>query len=100
MSGRLPGLQRRLARVERTFARIAEQAALVNCICVESIFSDDAEELELEMNRPCPVHGFRSLGEIDRIYLVNPDRSVVQDPKFDGLIKVYEERRSRHIAGK
>ena len=100
MSARLPGLQRRLATAERTFARIAKQASLAKCICVETIFPDDAEELESEMNRPCPVHGFHSLGEIDRIYFVNPVRSVVQDPKFDELVKIYEERRARHIAGK
>jgi hypothetical protein len=40
------------------------------------------------------------LGEIDRVYFVNPDRSVVKEPKFDALIEIYEERRARYIAGK
>lgn len=100
MSARLPGLQGRLAIAERTFARIAKQAALATCICVDAVFPDNADEFEREMNRVCPVHGFRSLGQIDRIFYVNPDRSVVKDPKFDELTKIYEVRRARHIAGK
>jgi hypothetical protein len=100
MSGELPGLQRRLARVERTLARIAEQTALANCICVDNIFVDNDDEFELEMNRPCPVHEFRSLGEICWIDFISPDRTGVEDPKLDELIKIYEERRAHHMAGK
>ena len=100
MSGRLPELQRRLGRVDRTLARIAERAALANCICLDDMFVEDAEEFELEMNRPCPVHGFRSLGEICWIDFISPDRTEVEDPKLDGLIKIYEERRARHSAAK
>jgi hypothetical protein len=100
MSGKLRGLQRRLAIAERTFARIAKQAALANCVCVDDFFPNNADDFEVEMNRVCPVHGFRSLGEIERIYFVNPDRSVVKDHKFDELIKIYEERRARYMAGK
>jgi hypothetical protein len=81
-------------------ARIAEQTALANCICVDDIFVDNDDEFELEMNRPCPVHGFHSLGEIDRIVFIRPDRTEIEDPKLDGLIKIYEERRARHSAAK
>jgi hypothetical protein len=89
-----------LGRVERTLARIAKQAALANCICVDNIFVDDAHEFELEMNRRCPVHGFRSLAEICWIDFISPDRTEVEDAKLDGLIKIYEERRAHHSAAK
>jgi hypothetical protein len=67
-------------------ATIAKHAALANCICGDNVFAYYAAEFDLEMNRPCPVHGFRSLDEIDRIYFVSPDRSVVEEPKIDELI--------------
>jgi hypothetical protein len=62
MSGKLPGLQRRLSRVERALATNAKHAALADCICVDNVFLYDADEFELEMNRVCPVHGFRTPG--------------------------------------
>jgi|SRR4051812_19038520 hypothetical protein len=100
MSARLPGLQRRLAKAERTLAGIVKQAALKNCTCVDDISPNTAEEFEMEMNRPCPIHGFRSLGKIYRMFFINPDGTEDEDPKFNELIKIYEERRARHKASK
>jgi hypothetical protein len=35
------------------------------------------------MNLPCPAHGFRRLGGIDRQFFYNPDRSVKRDPQSE-----------------
>lgn len=80
--------KQRLDKVERLIRR--EQ--LATCICQEWTGVDIASEFELEMNRPCPVHGLRSLGELDRIMFVKGDGSVVEDPELDRLIEIYEER--------
>jgi hypothetical protein len=39
---------------------------LVNCVCGENIlaWSGRAKELEAELNRTCPAHGFRRVGRI------------------------------------
>jgi hypothetical protein len=100
MPGTLLGLQRRLIRVEQIFAAIAERNALAKCACVDETFINTADELEAEMDRACPVHGFRSLGEIERIFYVKPDRTIVKDPKLERLLEIYEERRARQSSGR
>ncbi len=66
MSGKLLGLRRRLARVERTLANIAKREEMADCICQEMtvVMPDQPEKFEAEMNRTCPVHGFRRLEAI------------------------------------
>lgn len=99
MSGTLLGLQRRLTRVEQIFAGIAERNALTNCACVDETFINTADELEAEMDRACPVHGFRRLGTIDRIFYVKPDKTIVKDAKLERLLEIYEEQRARQSSG-
>lgn len=71
MAGKLPGLRRRLAKVENALAEAAEREKLADCICkvwgkspITWACSEQPEQFEAEMNRKCPVHGFRNLGHI------------------------------------
>jgi len=77
MSTKLPGLGKRLARVERVVADAARRERLTGCICKRHPFDRtliiSPEEFEAEMNRTCPVHGFRRMGELIIIEFVSPD---------------------------
>jgi hypothetical protein len=67
MSGKLSSLNRRLAKVEQQVAERTKREELANCICRTSMpftIVQDAEQFEVEMNRPCPVHGVRDLGQL------------------------------------
>lgn len=97
MSGKLPGLRKRLARVERTLANIAKGEELANCICLDSrsltvAWPHQPEEFEAEMNRTCPVHGFRRLGMIVQVRSVHGDGTVEESAKLDQLLEIYEAR--------
>ena len=51
------------------------------------------------MNRPCPAHGFRNLGQIFHTVIVPlNDAGRENDAKAEKLIKTYEARRARHQA--
>jgi hypothetical protein len=94
MSGKLLGLQRRLAKVERELSSRArrEEARECNCRTVTVAHPDKPEEFEAEMNRTCPAHGFRRLGllvEID--YIGRRDQG---SAKLAHLLKTYKARRS------
>jgi hypothetical protein len=96
MSGKLSSLDRRLAKVEQRLTDRARRKKLANCICREGTQAAEAEEFEVEMNRTCPVHGFRRLGKITPLVYVNPDKTFTEDSaKLLKLIETYELRVSR-----
>ena len=68
MSGRLPGLRRRLAKAEKVVVQAAERERLANCNCkrpgFESTTIRSTEELRAEMRQLCPVHGIRHPGTL------------------------------------
>jgi hypothetical protein len=59
--------RRRLEKLEQKLADLARQETLANCNCRERIFVNSTKVFEAEISKTCPVHGFRRLG---RIYVV------------------------------
>ena len=94
MSGKLPGLQKRLAKIEQDLANIVKREDLKSCNCREITIaiSGQPEEFEAEMNLTCPVHGLRSLGQITCLVFVNPDGSEGKDSRLDQLLATYDAR--------
>ena len=98
MSGKLPGLRRRLVRLEQALAETAEQGKLADCVCkfrnqspAMIAFSNKPEEFEAEMNQKCPVHGFRDLGNIIHMKFTDlPDERF----RLDDLLDEYYARRA------
>jgi hypothetical protein len=84
MSGKLSALRKRLAKVEQKMADQAQRWELANCKCQVEIIILDPEHFETEL-APCPVHGFRRLGEISMFRSANP-------PRMDELMAIYQER--------
>jgi hypothetical protein len=66
MSGKYSSVSRRLAKFEQKLADRARREKLANCICGGTIIAVSVapELFEGEMNRTCPVHGFRRFGEL------------------------------------
>jgi hypothetical protein len=98
MSGNLPGLRKRLARVEKVLAQTAKQKELASCICQDLTFAlpHEAEQFEAEVNRTCPVHGFRRLGQILPVTFVKPDKTYTEESiKLLQLVEAYELRLSQ-----
>jgi hypothetical protein len=71
MSGKYSSLSRQLATVEQKLANRARREKLANCICGDWIIvvSMAPQLFEAEMNRTCPVHGFRRFGHIHALNL-------------------------------
>ena len=95
MSGKLSGLQKRLATVEQRMADQTRRAELANCTCqvMTVAIPGQPEEFEAEMNLPCPAHGFRRLGRIMHINFINPEDGTAEPcPRLDELIATYEAR--------
>ena len=98
MSGKLSGLQKRLAKVEQRMADQARRVELANCTCIHSplltlAIPGQPEEFEAEMNLPCPAHGFRRLGRIMHMQFINPEDGTAEPcPRLDELIATYEAR--------
>jgi hypothetical protein len=93
MSGKLLGLQRRLAKVERELASRAGREEPRECNCrTETVADPDKpEEFEPEMNRTCPAHGFRRLGLLVEInYIGRRDQG---SAKLAHLLQTYKARR-------
>jgi hypothetical protein len=100
MTASFSNLSKRVAKVERRLSDVARRKRLAecDCNCRKVTLPRDPEEFEMEMNLPCPAHGFRDLGHLIRLCFVNPDRSVVEDPRMDELLATYQARRARHQA--
>jgi hypothetical protein len=104
MGGKLAGLRRRLAKVEKTLAETAEEEKLANCICkvgrksgATIARSDEPEKFEAEMNQKCPVHGFCYLGSIVAIKITDePDERF----RLDDLLDEYRARKSEYERAK
>jgi len=95
MSGKLSNLSRRVAEVEQQVDDRAGREELTNCICREWTFTHDADAFE-EMNRTCPVHGFRRLGRILPVSFVRPDRTLTEEStKLLQLVETYKLRLSQ-----
>jgi hypothetical protein len=104
MAGKLAGLRRRLEKAEKALAETAEQEKLANCICRVGpkarptiAISIEPEKFEAEMNRKCPVHGFRDLGQIMHIKVTD-----LPDERFplDDLLDEYYARKSEYERAK
>jgi len=98
MSTKLDSLNRRLAKVEKAAADKVEQERLATCICKrygESaptiVFSSEPGKFEAEMNRTCPVHGFRHLGHL--IVFRCADHRGRYNTRIDELMAEYDARR-------
>ncbi|MGA8764234.1 MAG: hypothetical protein WB562_15310, partial [Candidatus Sulfotelmatobacter sp.] len=65
MSGKFASLDRRLTKVEQELTSRERRRELANCTCREVTVAlpNQIEEFEAEMNRTCPAHGFRRLGQ-------------------------------------
>jgi hypothetical protein len=99
MSGKLSSLNRRLAKVEQQVAERTKREELANCICRTSMpftIVQDAEQFEVEMNRPCPVHGVRDLGQLLIHTPFNSDTTPSEvSIKLRQLLDLYELRLSQ-----
>jgi hypothetical protein len=99
MSGKLSSLSRRLAKVEQQVAERTKREELANCICGTSVaftVIHDAEQFEVEMNRPCPVHGVRDLGPLVFHRPFNSDTTPSEESiKLRQLLDLYELRLSQ-----
>jgi hypothetical protein len=65
--------RKRLVSLEQRLADLLREEALVNCICLKRLFVGSKEKFLSEMNKTCPVHGFRRLGVITLVY-IGPER--------------------------
>ena len=87
-------LHRRLKEIEERLMEMGRKDDRSRCICQEMtvVLPWQNEWFEKEINRSCPSHGVRSLGTIVCIRFVRPDRTSPENPEYDRLIKIYEER--------
>ena len=104
MAGKLAGLRRRLEKAEKALAETAEQEELANCICKVGakssptiVQSNEPEKFEAEMNRKCPVHGFRHLGPILVIRITDHPGERF---RVDDLLDEYKARKSEYERAK
>jgi hypothetical protein len=89
--------RKRLERLEEKYADFARQEALADCICQTLTFAFSTKIFEAEMNKTCPAHGFRRLGQITivRIVPTRKDRADSVDERsvgLDELVKEYMRR--------
>jgi hypothetical protein len=87
--------RRRLEKLEQKLADLIRQEALVNCICLERVFvrSSEKERFLSEMNKTCPVHGFRRLGVITTVW-IGPVKKVLSPDELglEEALQEYERR--------
>lgn len=93
MAEKFASLDRRLTKVEQELTSRERRRELANCTCREVTVAlpNQIEEFEAEMNRTCPAHGFRRLGQILALSFVKPDRTVTEESiKLAQLLEKYE----------
>jgi hypothetical protein len=97
MSAKLSSLRKRLDTLEQQWADRARLEELADCNCpgikspglfLAPIFP---EALKAELNKTCPVHGFRQLGRIVMMNFGNQESTKVLQ-----LIEEYELRLAQH----
>ncbi len=94
----LSALRKRLAKIERDLAQMETRKELAHCLCRKVTQALDPEEFEAEMNRTCPVHGVRRLGQLLIIRMINPDRSLAPESvKLHQLVDKYKCRLSQTL---
>lgn len=91
--------RKRVEKLEQKLADLIRQEALVNCICLERLFVDSREKERFlsEMNKTCPVHGFRRLGKITMVQIVSTggkDAGKI-DERYLGLEELVQEYKRR-----
>ena len=93
VSQKLYSLQKRTAKLEQQAVERARREKLADCICRELTGAFSVEKFEAEMNRECPVHGFRRLGRIIAVTYVNKDSTFADEStKLDRLVEAYNLR--------
>jgi hypothetical protein len=100
MRRKLSSLSKRLAEVEQQVAERTKREELANCICRTSMpftIVHNAEDFEVEMNRPCPVHGVRDLGQLIIPTPFTSDTTPSEESiKLRQLLDSYNLRLSQH----
>jgi hypothetical protein len=97
MSAKLSSLSKRLAKLEQERAERVKREELEDCNCpgirsaVPFLAPIFPEALEAELNKTCPVQGFRQLGRI-----VVMDFGNQESTKVLQLIEEYELRLAQH----
>ena len=92
-------LEKRLAKVEQELAQVEADERFKNCTCGKGfviLSAGGAERLRAEMDRLCPVHGFREL-HIMRIVSVRPAKDsspaeIIEEPRIDEALSEYRRR--------
>jgi len=107
MSGRLSHLNRRLVKVEQQVAHLAKREQLADCKCFPPgpngislpwFVVKNAEEFEADMNLPCPVHGFRRLGQLMIPRIVGRKGEISEEyTRRRELVAKYELRLSEYL---
>jgi len=83
--------RKRVDKLEQKLADLIRQEALVNCICLKHLLVWTREKLESEMNKTCPVHGFRRLGTLVRIVSTAGKDAEKIDEGYLGLEELVQE---------
>jgi hypothetical protein len=95
-----------LAKLEREVAGRVKREELADCNCTEMksampLFAMNPEVFQAEMDKTCPVHGFRRLGEIRAHTFVEPSEKcsgtlTEKSAELLQLIDKYEFRLAQH----
>ena len=91
--------RKRLEKLEQQMAEIARRESAANCNCRTHTLAAAAEYFAAEMNKTCPVHGFRRLGKIQIMEVQVVGRNGSIEERSQGvaeLVQEYEERLARH----
>jgi hypothetical protein len=90
--------QRRLKRLEQQVAQIAKRNPQAICNCRRLTVVARPEYFAAEMNQTCPVHGFRSLGQINVMEVTIVGENSVEYPSagLTELLEDYKRRLARH----
>lgn len=94
----MPGNRRkRLEKLEQKLGDLVRKEALANCNCLKRVFVGSTEKLEAEMNKICPAHGFRRLGQITIVSIGTREwrESTGQIDESQGLQQLIEEYHRR-----
>jgi hypothetical protein len=83
--------RKRLERIEQKLSDLVNQEELVTCICRKHVFVGTRENFLSEMNKTCPVHGFRRFGLITFAWPRREDRRGNLDGPLPGLQEAIEE---------
>jgi hypothetical protein len=88
----LAAIVKRVYRIERQIENAGREMRAQDCICFQSVVAvwGKLAEFEAEMNKTCPVHGFRRLKH--PIVIVDDGPNDPDLPRINELIDRYERR--------